>query len=223
MTGGSQQLRLFRRAIRDGATLEEACAATGNIISETEGRIYLAADAANPPPPEAFELLYDPTQKETTMAKEDGNEVGKVNGEYAAPDAKAAFKHHREHIAPKLTQIDTLRGECSEPWQHIKKHTHMPRPVMNFLINLQNIDDDAKQQHHIDALFDGLAALNLTRSRDMFSDGDAAEDDGLPSIDEDEDFEASAEELAQQAPRAEVQAKKASVSEMKPVEPVTAH
>jgi len=68
--GGSQQLRQFRRAIRYGATLEEACAATGNIITPTEGKIYLAADAKNPPPPEAFELLgHNLPPKEPAMAE----------------------------------------------------------------------------------------------------------------------------------------------------------
>lgn len=69
-SGGSQQLRQFRRAIRDGATLEEACAATGNIITPAEGKIYLAADAKNPPPPEAFELLgHNLPPKEPDMAE----------------------------------------------------------------------------------------------------------------------------------------------------------
>ena len=129
--------------------------------------------------------------------KEDGTEVGKVNGEYSPPDAAAALKHHKDHIAPKLVKIDTLRGECSEPWQHIKKHTHMPRPIMNVLLNLQNIEDDAKQQHHVDALFDGLDALGLRRSRDLFSSG---EDETLPAIDDDA-FEASEAELAAQKSR----------------------
>ncbi len=69
MTGGSQQLRQFRIAIRSGATLEEASAATGGIIGPDEGRIHLAADAKNPPPPEAFELLgHNHPPEEPAMA-----------------------------------------------------------------------------------------------------------------------------------------------------------
>lgn len=55
MIGGSQQLRLFRRAIRDGATVEDAAATAG--ISIGEARLHAAEDAKNPPPAEAYELL----------------------------------------------------------------------------------------------------------------------------------------------------------------------
>lgn len=41
--GGSQQLRLFRRAIRDGFTVE--------------ARMHAADDQRDPPPTEAFRLL----------------------------------------------------------------------------------------------------------------------------------------------------------------------
>jgi len=67
---GSQQLRTFRRAIRDGATLEDACAATGNLIDPAEGKLWLAADAKNPPPPEAYELIgHNLPPKEPAMAE----------------------------------------------------------------------------------------------------------------------------------------------------------
>lgn len=55
MSGGSVQLRLYRIARRDGATLEDACASSG--ISPTEARMHDADDAKNPPPPEAYEML----------------------------------------------------------------------------------------------------------------------------------------------------------------------
>ena len=141
------------------------------------------------------------------MAKEDGNEVGKVEGEYSQPNAAAAFKHHKDHIAPKLAKIDTLKGECSEPWQHIKKHTHMPRPVMNFLLNIEGIEDDAKQQHHIDALFDGLEALGLSRTPDLVTMSQGASD--LPGLEDDDDFEASPEEIAKQKARPSTEKAKA--------------
>jgi uncharacterized protein (UPF0335 family) len=53
--GGSQQLRIFRRAIRDGSTVEDAAAEAG--MSLGEARLHAADDAKNPPPPEAYELL----------------------------------------------------------------------------------------------------------------------------------------------------------------------
>ena len=136
------------------------------------------------------------------MAKEDGTEVGKVNGEYTAPNAAAAFQHYNDFIAPKKAEISTLTGDCSAPWEHIKKHCHMPRNVMNFLIAVDNIDDDAKQQHVIDALFDGMKHLGFERTRDLVSMAEGGDSQpfvaGLADVDE---FEASEEELAQQAGR----------------------
>jgi uncharacterized protein (UPF0335 family) len=67
VTGGSQNLRIFRRTIRDGATIDDACKASG--IEITEARLTISADAKNPPPPEAFELIghnKGPDMAETT-------------------------------------------------------------------------------------------------------------------------------------------------------------
>lgn len=55
MSGGSQQLRRFRIAVRDGASVEDAAEAAD--MSIAEARIHAAADAKNPPPPEAYVLL----------------------------------------------------------------------------------------------------------------------------------------------------------------------
>lgn len=55
MTGGSQQQRQFRIALRDGADLTAAAEAAG--ISLAEARMLAAEDAKNPPPPEAYALL----------------------------------------------------------------------------------------------------------------------------------------------------------------------
>lgn len=174
MIGGSQQLRLFRRAIRDGATLEEACAATGDIIGPAEGRIYLEQDRKSPPPPEAYELLYDPEQrKELTMARpkksKDETANGDINGEYKTPNAKEAFDIYNDSIAPKMAAMATLRGDCAEPWRNIKDIANFPRPVMNFLIVLGNIDDDAKRDHYLLALHEGLMVCNLTLPADMIT------------------------------------------------------
>ena len=55
MSGGSQQLRIFRRAIRDGVSIEEA-ARLGD-MTMTEAKLTIAEDAKYPPPPEAYVLL----------------------------------------------------------------------------------------------------------------------------------------------------------------------
>jgi uncharacterized protein (UPF0335 family) len=53
--GGSQQLRIFRRAIRDGMLVEDAAEVAGMAIGEA--RLTAAEDAKNPPPEEAYALL----------------------------------------------------------------------------------------------------------------------------------------------------------------------
>lgn len=55
MTGGSQNLRIYRRARRDGETLERACELSG--LSHAEAALWDRDDAENPPPPEAFEMI----------------------------------------------------------------------------------------------------------------------------------------------------------------------
>jgi N6-adenosine-specific RNA methylase IME4 len=55
MTGGSQQLRRFRIAVRAGTTCEEAATIAG--ITLGEAKLIFAEDAKNPPPPEAYVLL----------------------------------------------------------------------------------------------------------------------------------------------------------------------
>lgn len=67
MSHGSQQLRMFRIAMRDGASIEGASEASG--IPIEEARLHAVADAKNPPPPEAFVLIghnRGPKMAETT-------------------------------------------------------------------------------------------------------------------------------------------------------------
>lgn len=60
--GGSNQLRIWRRARRDGDTLMTACVKSG--IPLAEARLWDAEDRANPPGPECFELLGSPPEAE---------------------------------------------------------------------------------------------------------------------------------------------------------------
>jgi hypothetical protein len=54
MNGGSHQLRQYRIAKRDGATMYTACVQSG--ISLSEARLIDADDLRNPPGPECFEM-----------------------------------------------------------------------------------------------------------------------------------------------------------------------
>lgn len=71
--GGSQNLRRFRIARRDGASLEDAAEIAGMTIGEA--RIHAKRDDENPPPEEAFRLIgHNP--KETVMVSDFKKEVG---------------------------------------------------------------------------------------------------------------------------------------------------
>lgn len=97
-----------------------------------------------------------------------------VSGQQPRPDAAKAFEIYDKQIKPKLVKIDTARGECSQPWQDIKEHAHFPRPVMNFIIALENIDDEAKRDHYLLALSEGLRHRELFLPRDLVTMADGA-------------------------------------------------
>lgn len=144
---------------------------------------------------------------------------GGVTGEYQRPDAKKAFDIYDKQIAPKKAHISTLTGDCSQPWADIKDQAHFPRPVMNFLINLLAIDDDAKRDHHLLALSEGLAHLKLFVPTDLVTTADGTARASLvptgerkrpflaavPPSEPGDDFEASEEELAGQRNRPSVE------------------
>ena len=67
MTHGSQQLRMFRRAIRDGSGIDEAASMAG--MSIEEARLHVERDQQNPPPPEAYELIGHNQPEEPDMAE----------------------------------------------------------------------------------------------------------------------------------------------------------
>jgi hypothetical protein len=98
---------------------------------------------------------------------EDYEDSGDVTGEYKTPNAKRAFEIYDDHIAPKLTQISTLSGDLKEPWQMVKTEANMPRSVLNFVIKLDEEEDDAKRDHMLLALHECLRARNLTLPEDL--------------------------------------------------------
>lgn len=189
IAGGSQQLRLFRRAIRDGATLEQACAATGDVITPAEGRFYIAQDSKTPPPPEAFQLLFHPDARaaasqpqEAPMAsaanmKENGEGAG-ISGEYKRPDAARAFEIYDKQIAPKKAKMDTIKGDLSQPYQDIKDEAHFPRKVLNFITSIED-EEEAKRDHLLLALSEGLRHRKLFIPDDLVSRADGTSGNGI--------------------------------------------
>lgn len=70
MTGGSQQARMLRRALRDGASLADAAEAAG--MSIEEARLQQREEERNPPAPEAFELLGAGERRAAISTTSDG-------------------------------------------------------------------------------------------------------------------------------------------------------
>lgn len=136
---------------------------------------------------------------------------GDVTGEYKRPDAKGAFKIFDKDIKPKLTHIATLKGDLSEPYKTIKNDHNFPRPILNFLVMLENMED-AKRDHYLIALNEGLRERRITMPNDLvtMAQAEAASniiplgerrDPGLATLAEEEFEEATEEELAAQQGR----------------------
>ena len=97
--------------------------------------------------------------------KDDGEGAG-IEGEYKRPDAKGALKIYREEIAKKNAHIATIKGDLSEPYKRIKEQCHFPRKVLDFLIQLNDMED-AKRDHWLLALNSGLSELRLKLPSDL--------------------------------------------------------
>lgn len=132
--------------------------------------------------------------------------------EYKRPDAAKAFDIYDKQIAPKLTHLNTLKGDLSQPYDDIKQHANFPRKILNFIVGIENEEDEAKRDHFLLALAEGLRHRNLFLPRDLVTmangeDGDDIvpsadrDDDGLLIEDDDEFEEADEVELASQAGR----------------------
>lgn len=180
MVGGSQQLRQFRIAIRDGATLEEACAATGNIIEPAEGKMHLEADRKSPPGPECFELLYDPaTRKEPEMAEETEND-GEGAVEVKAHDYELAMKIVKNDILPANSKSGEYAQEASTAYKAIKKQCHMQAGSVKDAIKIAD-KEEAKRDDYLRGLANMVNLLTgqnlLTfNSHDLVDRAEAKED-----------------------------------------------
>lgn len=106
-------------------------------------------------------------------------EGGGISGEYSRPDAARTFEIYDKQIAPKLAHISTLTGDLSQPWDDIKQHCHFPRSVLNFILSLEGLED-AKRDHHLLALFEGMKHRQLFLPRDLVTM--ASGDDGSDVI-----------------------------------------
>lgn len=123
--GGSQQLRRYRRLIRSGATMMTACAETG--IALAEARLIDAADRANPPPEEAFELLAATPAPACAPQQKDDDEMASrkpkdtpISGEVPKPDFDEADKIYNADIAPANKLQRQAMKDASDGWKAVK-------------------------------------------------------------------------------------------------------
>ena len=93
--------------------------------------------------------------------------TGDVTGEYKRPNAKRAVEIFDDHISPKLTHINTIKGELKEPWQMLKDEANMPRKEFNYVQSLVDEDDESKLEHRLRALRELLTHYGLTITPDL--------------------------------------------------------
>ncbi len=93
--------------------------------------------------------------------------AGDTGGEFARPNAERAAEIYEDHISPKLTQINTIKGDLKEPWQMVKDEANMPRKEFNYVQSLVEEDDDAKREHRLRALRELLIHYDLTVTPDL--------------------------------------------------------
>lgn len=100
--------------------------------------------------------------------KEEFEDSGDISGEYKRPDAAGALKIYKNEIASKHAHIATIKGDLSEPYKRIKDECNFPRKILDFLIQLDAMEE-AKRDHWLIALSAGLTELDIFMPRDLVS------------------------------------------------------
>ena len=95
-------------------------------------------------------------------------------GEYKRPDAKLAFSIYKREIAPRLTRSAEERGETAEPYKRIKDQAHFPKPILNFIIGLDDLEDD-KRDHYLIALHEGFKEKGIFMPSDLVTQAQGIE------------------------------------------------
>lgn len=154
MSGGSRQLRIFRRTYRDTGDIHAACDAAGtvrlddgrevNIISLEEARIHLANDAKNPPPPEAFE---PGSTEETAMGRPRKNKTEDRVEEVRVMDFDRAVKLYRGDIKPAQSEAASQNQTVGEAYKAIKKECHIQPQSAKAAIKASEMEEARRDDH----------------------------------------------------------------------------
>lgn len=144
MIGGSQQLRKYRRARRDGCSLQEACERSG--VGPGEAVLHDAADAENPPPAEAYELLGH-------------NSKGATMSDNISADQLRLFIERIERLEEeKKAMADDIKDVYAEA-----KSTGFDTKTMRECVKLRKMEKHARDER--EALLDTYkAALGMDYS-----------------------------------------------------------
>jgi hypothetical protein len=190
-TGGSQQQRIFRRAIRDGRGIMDAAIEAG--IGIGEARLIANEDAANPPPPEAYELLVLPpavaleTQVEIPLgtpappsASPENVTMGRAKKSEPAveqvftPDYDLAVRLYRQDIRPAIGKVGEHSQEMSTAYKAIKKQAHIQPQAARAAFRLIDMEE-AKRDDYLRSFNGLLKALGIFMPVDLV---DAAQGKG---------------------------------------------
>lgn len=166
MTAGSLQLRRFRIAHRAGKSLMTACVESG--LSLAEAKLTLAADAADPPPPEAYEPIGT-TRKESTMARK-AKPGDTANGVTNLSDTKATIKDAVTKILGLKNKRKEINAAIAEHRARVK-NCGVPPASLDLAIRMKEADPEDRQMHD-----EGYAiardALGLRFRASLFDDLD---------------------------------------------------
>lgn len=174
MSGGSLQLRMFRRSIAEGKSLTFACQISG--ITPSEGQLILDDDAANPPSPECLELIGS-ARKEDDMArtaKKKDDEVEIVE----KPDFDRAIKILKGDLNPLTEEGAKIRGDQAAAWKAIEKDCHCNKKAMKTVHALMRMDPELRDDY-LRTLYGGMEAAGIGISEDLV---DQMEGDEAPSM-----------------------------------------
>lgn len=171
MTGGSQQLRQFRRAVRDGSSLEAAAEQAG--ISLGEARLTVAEDLKSPPSAEAFEPIA-PTTKDDTMTRTARKPKDDDTGLIKPKDFAQAKRLYLNDIKPAGSRQGEAMKDATDGYKAIKKGCNIQSTAARSAFRLVEMED-AKRDDWLRGFVGLLAEFNIPlQSNDLVDQAEKA-------------------------------------------------
>lgn len=171
--GGSMQLRMFRRAIREGKSLSFAAQIAG--FSFEEARLTMEADKANPPPPEYYEMIGAPRKEEPmarTAKQEEAHEIPK-------PDFDRAIKILKKDLNPLTEESAKVRGDQAAAWKMIEKDCNCNKKAMKAVHSLMRMDPELRDDY-LRTFYGAMEAADIGISEDMVDRMEGNETPSMP-------------------------------------------